>query len=988
MWEPNAEQRERMARILTVMRPFLEDAATRLHNCYLGRFHYYSLPMLETDSVQAMLKEVSPALKRLLEKMFPSTELLAGMADIVNFPREIQVMLIKENTPPGLLKRLFSHEGTPNESSSKLLEEQVHIALLYADWWLTEYPPTDYAVGLFLQQLAHILEHPLIPSKDEYYYNIYRVITYYLDKIAKQLPHPQAYRQIERIFLEGMKISSFTESDGEIVARNIEAFEGNLPKISQNIAVWLFQHGALSYPLFRQGALREPQLLAYWPYDTNKQRAWCNSLLGDQVLDEQIVSYTLRLHRECAEDFRPEYARALAHCCNYRGVFFLLMACKHIERLKVKKLSPQGHESVEAALGRMAHLAGFLPGDDLEAAVATLRGYQRQTLELVLPVAGVGSDLVLRALDAEHWRPLLQYVFHLGGYSPEKNSYDYDLKNSSDPTDGVLDIPLLREAVRQAGEQEAFALLKRLQQSGLGLPNTLLLVQAALGLGREDILKRLPKRQQMAVKAYGLLPLENEAELLERYLFFQRFAKESKQFGPERQANERAASTVGLANLAQIAGYADTVRLEWAMESRLSAQALRPGAEVPVGEYTLWLELADGDASICCRRSERALKSVPAEVKKSAEYMTLTETLAQLRDQGRRFRAALEEMMIGEQTISRDELDDLTRLPMARPLLPGLIFQLDGGEFGFFAPDDGTFSGLDARPLPAPAELRVAHVLHLFHAGQLAAWQREVLRRRLRQPFKQAFRELYLLTPAEADTHLFSNRFCGHTLNPRVTVRLFQARGWRTGDGEFSSPCKAFPRLGLQVEFAFPDAGHFLTETEVITSDTIAFLPYPHQHVFNEPDARLPLADIPPVLFSEVMRDADLVVSVAQQGEGTASHEMTQRRGELVQALLTELGLSGVRVEGHFAYVHGARANYRVHLGSAAIHFDPGSYLCIVPAGQVKRPDRLFLPFADAEDPKFCEVISKIFLLRNDAHFTDETILAQIRQQRKGLSTP
>jgi hypothetical protein len=53
-----------------------------------------------------------------------------------------------------------------------------------------------------------------------------------------------------------------------------------------------------------------------------------------------------------------------------------------------------------------------------------------------------------------------------------------------------------------------------------------------------------------------------------------------------------------------------------------------------------------------------------------------------------------------------------------------------------------------------------------------------------------------------------------------------------------------------------------------------------------------------------------------------------------------------VRVDGHYAYIDGKLAKYRVHLGSAVIHIEPGNYLCIVPDRWGKKHESLFLPFA------------------------------------------
>lgn len=92
---------------------------------------------------------------------------------------------------------------------------------------------------------------------------------------------------------------------------------------------------------------------------------------------------------------------------------------------------------------------------------------------------------------------------------------------------------------------------------------TVFLIEAIAGWNRTEITQLLAKRKQLAVKAYGLLPLERgHEEVLERYLFLQQFLKESKKFGAEKQANEQIAVQKALAYLAQIAGYPNAQHLE------------------------------------------------------------------------------------------------------------------------------------------------------------------------------------------------------------------------------------------------------------------------------------------------------------------------------------------------------------------------------------------------------------------------------------------
>jgi hypothetical protein len=193
------------------------------------------------------------------------------------------------------------------------------------------------------------------------------------------------------------------------------------------------------------------------------------------------------------------------------------------------------------------------------------------------------------------------------------------------------------------------------------------------------------------------------------------------------------------------------------------------------------------------------------------------------------------------------------------------------------------------------------------------------------------------------------------------------------------------PSAGLDAVFHFPDAGHYLAETETITSDRIYFLPRERNvpwHFWRDGTAA-PLEDVPPLAFSEVMRDADLVVSVAQRdGTQRLSEETYQRRAELVRTLLDDLRLPGVRIEGHFAYVEGKLARYRVHLASAVIQIAPGYALCVVPERWGRSHERLFLPYADEGDAKVSELLSKILLLLEDDKIKDSSIRGQI--QRSG----
>ena len=82
----------------------------------------------------------------------------------------------------------------------------------------------------------------------------------------------------------------------------------------------------------------------------------------------------------------------------------------------------------------------------------------------------------------------------------------------------------------------------------------------------------------------------------------------------------------------------------------------------------------------------------------------------------------------------------------------------------------------------------------------------------LQQPFKQAHREVYLLTDAERNTRTYSNRFAGHVIKQHQFNALCAARGWKNKlrlmvDADFPPASKLLPKWGLWDEYWIEGAG-------------------------------------------------------------------------------------------------------------------------------------------------------------------------------------
>ncbi|MBR5836165.1 MAG: hypothetical protein IKY66_08405, partial [Bacteroidales bacterium] len=140
----------------------------------------------------------------------------------------------------------------------------------------------------------------------------------------------------------------------------------------------------------------------------------------------------------------------------------------------------------------------------------------------------------------------------------------------------------------------------------------------------------------------------------------------------------------------------------------------------------------------------------------------------------------------------------------------------------------------------------------------------------------------------------------------------------------------------------------------------------------------LKIDDIPDVIFSEVMRDVDMAVSVAHAGgvDPETSHSTVEMRAAILSFTLPLLRLKNVQVEGSHAFIDGKLANYSVHLGSGTVHQIGGTMLNVLPVHSQHR-GRFFLPFVD-DDPKTAEIISKVILFAEDQKLKDPSILDQI----------
>jgi hypothetical protein len=514
--------------------------------------------------------------------------------------------------------------------------------------------------------------------------------------------------------------------------------------------------------------------------------------------------------------------------------------------------------------------------------------------------------------------------------------------------------------------------------SGQGHKRAQLFAKAMLGqLKKADLVKAIQqKRSQDAVRALGLLPLAKgnarAKDLLDRYKIIQEFLRTRRQFGAHRRESEKRAATIGLENLARTAGYPDAIRLQWAMEAKAVADITEEGLVASAGGVNVKLTITpDADLELAIEKDGKPLKSIPPTVKKDPKVAKLLERRTELKHQVSRIRPTLEQMMCRGTAITGSELVDLMSHPFLGPMLGKLVL-VGEGIIGYPVHGGKALEDHAGRcePVKPRESLRIAHALDLLASGEWPAWQHDCFARERIQPIKQVFREVYLLTEAEKAEGIISRRYAGQQVNPRQALALLGSRGWVSSPEE--GVRKTFHEENIIVWLEFLGGYFTPAEVEGLTLEGVYF-------THRSQGKNLELASVPPRLFSEVMRDLDLVVSVAHRGgvDPEASASTVEMRASLLRETLSVLGLTNVRIEGNRAMIDGRLGNYSVHLGSAVIHRMPGGALCVVPVHAQHR-GRLFLPFAD-DDPKTAEVISKVLMLARDDEIRDPNILDQLR---------
>ena len=702
------------------------------------------------------------------------------------------------------------------------------------------------------------------------------------------------------------------------------------------------------------------------------------------IYDEgrKIVDYVVQ--NELKRGDSPTiYSKALNRIYRIEGIDYLVQILQALGKETLDRTSyyyGSGYDSKKGVLSHLLKVCYPTEKDNSKELAKKLKGTDI-TEQRLIEVAMFSSQWIEIIEGYLGWKGLASgcYYFqaHMSDIDRNKEGLiaKYTPISIDDLMEGAFDIDWFKSAYKELGDKRFEMLYDSAKYISDGAKHSRarMFADAVNGkLNLKETEKKIEdKRNKDLVASYSLIPLlkDKQKDALHRYQFLQKFLKESKKFGAQRRASEAKAVSISLENLSRNMGYSDVTRLIWNMETALINEMKEYFVPKKLDDVDVYIKIDDLDQSeIIYEKAGKELKSLPTKLKKDKYIEAIKEVHKNLKEQYRRSRKMLEEAMEDATEFYGYEIENLMTNPVIAPILKSLVFKMDK-NLGYY--EDKKLKSVNKKSVAVKDDslLKIAHCFDLFESGDWASYQKDIFDRELKQPFKQVFRELYVKTADEKGRDK-SLRYAGHQVQPTKTVALLKTRRWII-DGQEGLEKVYYKENIIAKIFALAD-WFSPADIEAPTLEEVQFF---DRKTFKP----ILIDDVPDLVFTEVMRDIDLVVSVAHIGDvdPEASHSTIEMRKAIVEFNCKLFKLKNITFSENHVLIKGERAEYSIHLGSGLIHQKAGSAINVLPVHSQHR-GRVFLPFID-DDPKTAEIIAKVILFAQDEKIKDVFILEQIK---------
>ncbi len=315
-----------------------------------------------------------------------------------------------------------------------------------------------------------------------------------------------------------------------------------------------------------------------------------------------------------------------------------------------------------------------------------------------------------------------------------------------------------------------------------------------------------------------------------------------------------------------------------------------------------------------------------------------------------------------------------------------------------------------------PVDLAKAEKVRLWHplssdAEEVRYWRERIFASKIRQPFRQAFREFYQITDAERETKMHSNRFAGILMRQHQFASLCRVRGWDyrlmgSGFDGANVPSKKLAPWDMHVEFYVDlpsDRDDSLRESALgeQSGTGINLFVGSDQLRFYRNGREVAIDEVPAIVYSEAMRDADLFTSVCAVGDdetwsdqgnrgtgffserfhGQDASSIIALRAEVLSRVLPRTAIhERCKVPETWLEVRGNLGTYRIALGwdGAALVTDTGMRWLKIPR---KLLDAVSLDLIDVPielDYRTETILRKAYVLADDWKIDSPELVRQL----------
>lgn len=269
---------------------------------------------------------------------------------------------------------------------------------------------------------------------------------------------------------------------------------------------------------------------------------------------------------------------------------------------------------------------------------------------------------------------------------------------------------------------------------------------------------------------------------------------------------------------------------------------------------------------------------------------------------------------------------------------------------------------------------------------KIAEWQGFLVKHKVKQPQRQAFREHYLLTEKEQN-ELGSLRFANHFLTTSTLTAVANNARWQF---KYVHEGYSFPRIFLpHLKISAQLVCDYDSSSSTVLTKEVSFVNRDNTKTIYNDDFttnRVPLSTVPPIIYSEICRQVDLFVSVAsvksisdseaQQQEFVAQANGIYReifelggtaavRKSILEMIGPDVGLRNLNFDGNWLLINGKVNNYRIHLKTALVQNAETLRGLQININLTKSLKATFSPVAD--DEILYVIIAKALVLQEDS---------------------